>query len=145
MLTLDSVLGIATSIAPSLRGQDLVVVRAQVQTDLLPLRKVAGHVDGAAVRPLVVDAVRDVLPEGRLARDGRLVDLLVLPDLVRAAVELVAAELLALRRPGAARGPLLDVVLDQGAARPAVDGDYDGTRGSGGASGEGDVPVETVC
>ena len=63
---------------------------SQVQTSLLPRGEVVGERNGAAVGPLV-DAVGDVLPEGRSPLDGRLVDLLVLPDLVRAAVGLECA------------------------------------------------------
>jgi hypothetical protein len=45
---------------------------------------------------MLVDTVGDVLPEGGSSRDGGLVDLLVLPDLVRASVALESADLLAL-------------------------------------------------
>ena len=54
-----------------------------------------GHGHGAAARSLV-DTVGDELPEGCSSRNGRLIDLLVLPDLVRASVALESADLLAL-------------------------------------------------
>jgi len=47
----------------------------------------------------------------------------MLVDLVRAAVALDGAELLALGGALAVRGVLLDVVLDERVACPAVDGD----------------------
>ena len=94
-LALEGVLGVAAGIAPSLSSQDLIVVRAQVQPGLAPCRKVVGHRHGAAPGPLV-DAVGNVLPERRRAYDGRLVDLLVLPNLVRGPVALKGAELLSL-------------------------------------------------
>ena len=70
-------------------------MRAQVQAGCLPCRKVVGDRDGAAIGPLV-DTVRNVLPESRRADDGGLVDLLMLPDLVRAPVAGESAELLTL-------------------------------------------------
>lgn len=118
-------------------------MRAQVQAGLGPRGKVVGHGDGTAAGPFV-DAVGDVLPEGGRARDGRLVDLLVLPDLVRAAVALEGAQLLALRRPGPVGGPLLDIILDERVAGPAVHGDQDRARGLRGAALEGDVPAARV-
>jgi len=114
-------------------------MRSQVQPRLGPRSKMVCDGDGAPIG-LLVDAVRDVLPERRRARDGRLVDLLVLPDLVRAAVAREGPQLLALRRALAVRRPLLHVVLDEGVARPAVDGDEDRAGAAGGAAREGDVP-----
>lgn len=116
-------------------------MRAQIQSRLLPRRKVVGERDRASAGPLV-HAVGDVLPEGGGARDGGLVDLLVLPDLVGAAVGLEGAQLLALGRPGAVGGVLLYVVLDQRVAGPAVDGDQDRAAGLLRAAGEGDVAME---
>lgn len=115
----------------------------QVQAHLGPGSKVVCDGDGAAAGPLV-DAVRDVLLEGRRARDGRLVCLLMLPDLVRRPVGLELAQLLALGGPLAVRGVLLHVVLDQRVPGPAVDGDQDGAGGLGCGAGEGDVSVKRV-
>lgn len=95
-------------------------MRSQIQTSGLPGSKVVGHRNGPTAGPLV-DAVRNVLPESRRASNRRLVGLLVLPDLVRASVGLEGAEILALGRSLAVGGVLLDVVLDQGVACPAVD------------------------
>lgn len=78
--------------------------------------------DGSAAGTLVTP-VADVLPESGSASDGRLVDLLVLPDVVDGAVAGDLADLLALSRAGAVAGVLLDVVLDQGVGGPAVEGD----------------------
>jgi len=139
----EGVLRVTPGIAPPFRRQNLVVMLPQVQAGLGPRREVVGHGDGAPVGPLV-DAVRDVLPEGRGARDGRLVDLLVLPDLVGGAVGLEGAELLALGRALAVGGVLLNIVLDQRVAGPAVDGDEDCARGLGRAAGEGDVSAIPV-
>ncbi len=95
---------------------------SQVQPSLGPSSKVIGQGDGAAAGSLV-DAVRDVLLECRCAGDGRLVGLLVFPDLVRRTVRLELAQLLALGGPLAVRGVLLDIILDQGVTGPAVNGD----------------------
>lgn len=62
------------------------------------------------------------------------------PDFVSRAVALQSTELLALRRTFTIRGVLLDVILDQGVAGPAVDGDQDGAGGCSRASVKGDVP-----
>lgn len=96
--------------------------------------------DGAAAGPRAL-AVRDVLPEGGRAGDGRLVDLLVLPDVVRGAVANHGADLGALGRARAVVGVLLDVVLDQGVRRPPIDGHEDGSSGGAGGAAEGDVPA----
>jgi hypothetical protein len=136
----DGVLGLATSVAPALGGQGLVVVLAKVHAELLPGVEVALGGDGAAAGALV-DAVGDVLGEGGGADDGRLVDLGVLPDVVRRAVAGHGADLLALGRAGAVGGVLLDVVLDERVGGPAVDGDEDGAGGGGGGALEVDLAV----
>jgi hypothetical protein len=124
-LTRDGVLGVSTSVAPALGGEDLVVhLAAELQAGLGPCVKVALGVDAAAAGPRAA-AVRDVLPEGGGAGDGGLVDLLVLPDVVGGAVAVDGADLLALGGARAVVGVLLDVVLDQGVLRPPVDGDED--------------------
>ena len=83
----DSVLGVAAGTTPALGSKDLVVVVAEVKAGFLPGGEVVGHGDGTAAGPLA-DAVGDVLPEGGRTRDGGLVDLLVLPDLVGTSVTL---------------------------------------------------------
>lgn len=116
---------------------------AQVEASLLPGLKVVGHGDGSASGPLI-DAVGDVLPESGGALNGRLVHLLVLPDLVRASVALEGAQLLALGGSLAVGCVFLHVVLDEGVPRPPVDRDEDGARSLCGASGEGNVSVGRV-
>ena len=118
------VLGVSASIAPSLGGKHLIIMRAQVQASLLPSGEVVGHSDGAAAGPRG-HAVGDVLPEGGCPGDGRLVDLLMLPDIVRTSVALKSAELLALGRALAIVCILLNIVLDQGVSGPSVDGNED--------------------
>jgi len=88
---------------------------------------VAAGSDGSAARPLVLP-VADVLPERARALDGRLVHLLVLPDVVDRAVASNGANLLSLSGTSAIAGVFLDVVFDQGISRPAVDGDENGPR-----------------
>ena len=100
---------------------------AQVHAELGPGVEVALGGDGAAAGPLVLP-VGDVLPEGAGALDAGLVDLLVLPDVVHAAIAGHLADLLALSATGAVAGVLLDVVLDEGVGGPAVDGDENGAR-----------------
>lgn len=127
----------------ALDGQDLVVVRAQVQAGLRPGVKVVLDGDGAA--DAVVAADGPVLVEGGGALDAGLVDALGLVDVVCVAVGgdrgdlggyfsclsvpfawfIVGTCLLKLTsRAGVVVAEALDnVVLDQGAGRPAVDGD----------------------
>ena len=139
-LTANSVLGASSSVAPALGGESLVVVLAEVQAELSPSVKVALGGDGAAAGPLVLP-VGDVLPEGALALDAGLVDLLVLPDVVDAAVARDAADLLALGAARTVAGVLLDVVLDERVGGPAVDGDEDRAGGGLGLALELDVAV----
>jgi hypothetical protein len=136
----DGVLGLATSVAPALGGQRLVVVLAEVHAELLPGVEVALGGDGAAAGALV-HAVGDVLGEGGRADDGGLVDLGVLPDVVRRAVAGHGADLLALGGSRAVGGVLLDVVLDERVGGPAVDGDEDGAGVGGGGAAEVDLAV----
>lgn len=143
-LTRDCVLGISTSTSPALGRKDLVVhAAAEVQARLGPGVKVALGVDGAAAGPRAA-AVRDVLPERGGAGNGRLVDLLVLPDVVGGPVAIHGADLGALSRARAVVGVLLDVVLDQGVRRPPVDGNEDGARGGACGAAEGDVPAKRL-
>jgi len=119
----DSILRIPPCVPPPLRRQHLIVMlRPQLQPRLLPRRKVVRHRNRPAARALI-NPVGDILPEGLRARNRRLADLLMLVDLVRAPVALDGAELLALGGALAVRGVLLDVVLDERVACPAVDGD----------------------
>ena len=113
---------------------------AQVHAELGPSVEVALGGDGAAAGPLALP-VGDVLPEGAGALDAGLVDLLVLPDVVDAAVAGDAADLLALCATGTVAGVLLDVVLDEGVGGPAVDGDEDGASAGLGLALELDVAV----
>jgi len=136
----DGVLGLASSIAPALGRESLVVVLAKVKAKLLPGIEVARGGDGSAAGTLALP-VANVLPEGAGTLNGGLVDLLVLPDVVDGAVASDSADLLALGRTGAVVGVLLDVVLDQGVGGPAIDGDEDGTSLGGGGALEVDLPV----
>ncbi len=103
----------------ALGGDDLVVVRAELQAQGGPRVKVRADVDGAG-RALVL-ADRPVLLEGRGTLDRGLVGAGRLVDVVDGAVRGDAAEL------GGARGGVVgaevldDVVLDQGVLGPAVD------------------------
>lgn len=104
----------------ALGGHDLVVVGAQGEASRLPGVEVVRHVDGAA--SALVDTDRPVLVEGAGTLNGRLVDTLGPVDVVDRAVGGDAAEL-----GGAGRGiigaeVLNDVVFDERALGPAVDG-----------------------
>lgn len=97
-------------------------MRAQLKSGLGPSRKVVRQRDGAVARSLV-HAIRDVLPERCRAGNGRLIHLLVLPNVVHATVACKGAQLLALGRTLAVGSVLLNIVLDEGVTSPAVDGD----------------------
>ena len=130
----DSVLGLASSVAPALSRDGLVVhLVTKGHAELGPGVEVALGGDGTAVGALV-DAVADVLDEGGRADDGGLVHLGVLPDVVDGAVAGDLAHLLALSGARAARGEVLDIVLDELAAfGPTVESNEDGAGlGSGG-------------
>ncbi len=100
------VLRAATSISPPFGRQRLVVVAAQLQSHLIPGSKVVGNSDGAALRSLG-NAVGDVLRERCGAGNRRLVDLGMLPDLVRRSVALQSSHLLPLRATFPVAGVLL--------------------------------------
>jgi hypothetical protein len=134
----DSVLGLATCVAPTLSGESLVVVLTKVHAELLPCVEVAGGGDASAAGTLVLP-VADVLDESGSTNDGRLVGLGVLPDVVDGAVASDGAHFLALSGTSAVAGVLLDVVLNQGALGPSVDGDKDGTGSGGGGTLEVDL------
>lgn len=84
-------------------------------------------------------AVRDVLGESGGADNGRLVDLRVLPDVVRRPVALDRAHLGSLGRALAVGSVLLDVVLDQRVLGPAVHGHENSTSRVRGVSVKGNV------
>lgn len=111
LLTSDGVLRVTSSTSPALSGNGLVIHRAQVHAELGPRSEVVGGGHGSAAGALV-GAHRDVLPKGAGgAGNGRLVDLLVLPNIVGGPVAGERADLLAL---GSALSVavLLNVVLD---------------------------------
>ncbi len=129
----------------TLSGDDLVVVlRAQVHSDGCPRLEVAADVDGAADRAagvLLWVADRPELLEGLRTINGWLVDTSGLQDGVRRAI---AGHGALLRR---SRGRVVtavrfnDVVLDEGATRPSVDGEVAVAVG-GVCTGIADRPVE---
>ena len=102
----ERILRAATSISPSLGRQRLVVVAAQLQSYLIPGSKVVGNSDGAAFRSLG-DAVGNILRESGGASNRRLVDLGMLPDVVRRSVALQTPHLLPLRAAFPVAGKLL--------------------------------------
>jgi len=136
----DGVIGVAGGVAPALSGQGLVVVLAEVETELGPGVEVARSGHGTAAGALVL-AVADELREGRGTLDGRLVNLGVLPDVVDGAVAGDGAHLLPLSRASAVAGVLLNVVLNERVGGPSVDGDKDRAGGGGGGTAEVDVAV----
>jgi len=85
--TTNGIFGVTTSIAPPFRRQRLVIMRAQIQPSLLPSRKVVSNGDSAAGWTWSLSN-GNVLHEGGCARDGWLVHLLMLPDVVSGAVAL---------------------------------------------------------
>jgi hypothetical protein len=104
----------------ALGGDDLVVVLAEPHAHVGPGVEVGGRVDAAA--GALVAAHRPVLLEGLGTVDGRRVGAGGLVDVVDGAVRGHLALLLRARR-GVVRSKVLDdVVLDERAARPAVDG-----------------------
>jgi hypothetical protein len=110
--------GSALAATVSLGVEDLVVVRPKVHAVAAPSVEVRARRDGAAAARRLANA--DVLHERLGARDRRLVDLLVLVDVVVRAVGLNRAdEAEAGRRRR--RVVLHDVVLDERVRRPAVD------------------------
>jgi len=127
----NGVLRLAAGIAPALGRQSLVAVGTQVQAKILPGVEMALRSNGSASWALVA-AVADVLPESCGPGDGRLVDLLVLPDVVDGAVTGHAADLLALSRAGSVAGVFLDVVLNQRTGGPTVHGNKNGPGGGTG-------------
>lgn len=117
--TSDGVLGVTSSIAPTLRGQGLVVVGTQIQAELSPCIEVALRSDGSTAGALALP-VADILGESRRSNDGWLIHLGVLPDIVYGAITGDGADFLALSRASTVAGVLLDVVLDKGVRGPAV-------------------------
>lgn len=116
--------------APTLDGHDLVVQRAKVHARLRPCIEVVLHGNRTA-RPGALED-RDVLVEGRGALNGRLVDLLVLPDIIGATVTrhctLVRAHSLV------SVVNLHDIVFNERVGAPAVHRKDTNTRGREGAA-----------
>lgn len=73
----------------------------------------------------LITAVRDVLVESGGARDGWLVHLLVLVDVVDRTVASHSSQNRSLCRSHAVAGVLLDVVLDEWVRGPSIDGRKD--------------------
>ena len=83
--TSHSVPGVATCIAPTLSRESLIVMSAQIETQLGPSVEVALGGNSSAARSLV-DPVADVLGEGSRTDNRWLVDLCVLPDVVAGSI-----------------------------------------------------------
>ena len=115
-------------------------MRSQIQTQLLPSIEMTAGSDRSTARPLALP-VANVLPERARALNGRLVHLLVLPDVVDGAVASNSANLLSLSGTSAIAGVFLDVVFDQRIGRPAVDRD----KNSSSAGGSGTREVDFSC
>lgn len=110
-----------TSLTHPLGGDNLVVVRAQVEAGLGPCVEMVGHVHRAA-GPLGLPD-RPVLVKGRCAVDTRLVDPLRPVDVVRATVRCHGTKAGG-TRAGVVGSKVLDnIVLDQRVPGPAVDGE----------------------
>lgn len=110
----------AAALVP-LRRDNLVVVRAEVHAELRPRVEVVLHGDGAA--DALGGADGPVLLEGPRAVDGGLVRARRDVDVVGAAVGRDGALELAAAAGVVRAVGLDDVVLDQGVAGPAVDGE----------------------
>src|SRR6185437_6256470 len=131
--------GGAAATAPGLGREDLVVQRAQVHAVAGPGVEEVLRGDGAAAGRRGTD--RQVLLEGTVvALDAGLVDLLVLVDVVRAAVTGHLPHVRAGRVRRAAV-VLLHVVLDQRIGRPPIQRDQCGSAGGAKASVETDRVV----
>lgn len=123
---------------PALDGDNLEVQLAEVQADVRPGGEVVLDGDGAAGATATAD--RDVLVESGGALDGRLVDALILPDFVRAAV---ASERALLRARLREAGRVLNhVILHQRIGRPAVNGQRAKAAGDLEAAAIGDGSVK---
>jgi hypothetical protein len=119
----------------TLGGDDLVVVGAELHASLFPGVEVSADIDAALGAVLLADG--PVLLEGLGAVDGGGVGAGALEDLVGAAVNIDGS--LALSAAGGVVGAegLDDVILDERALGPAVDGEVAVTVG-GVLSGEAD-------
>ena len=137
--------GTAAAALISLGGDDLVVVRPELEAVLGPRVEVGANVDRA--RGAVVLADRPELVKGAGALDGRLVDAAGLGDGIGAAILGDGAELGGLRRGIVVAERLDDVVLDQRVLGPPVDGQIavalrvEGAREVDGA-GRAGLPVQ---
>lgn len=86
-------------------------------------------------------AITYILPECRCTLDGRLADLLMLPDVINRTIAGDGAEFLALRGARTVASVLLHIVFDERISGPAVDRDEDGAATSSCRALEGDVPI----
>ena len=76
--------GTGAGAAPAFDSHDLKVHGAEIHAGLCPCVKVVGNRDSTAGAAALADG--DVLVKGRGALNRRLIDLLVLPDLIRGTV-----------------------------------------------------------
>jgi hypothetical protein len=83
----ECVFGVSPSISPPLRTQRLVIQRPQIHSRLSPCIKVVRHSNSAATRSHI-PSYRNILPEGRCAHNGWLINLLVLPNIIGGAIAL---------------------------------------------------------
>lgn len=128
----------------TLSRDNLVVVGAEVHSMRSPSIEVVGGGHGTAGTLAAADG--PVLVEGRSALDGGLVDLLVLIDIVGGTVTGNSTLVGHARARVVGTVVLQDVVLDERASSPAVNGEVSIARRVEG-SGEVDVPEneETIC
>lgn len=116
--------------APALDCHDLVVQCAEVHARLRPGIEVVLHGNRTARPGALAD--RDVLVEGGGAQNGRLVDLLVLPDIIGATVTRHSA--LVCTGSLVSVVNLHDIVFHERVGAPAVHGKDTNTRGREGAA-----------
>lgn len=131
-----------TAATPALDSHDLVVQGTEVHASLCPGIEVVLHSNRTARPGALAD--RDVLVEGRSTLNGRLVDLLVLPDIVSASVARHSALVRACSLVSVVN--LHDVVFHQRVDAPSVHGKDTNTRGREGAAiGDGaSIMVSTI-
>lgn len=134
--------GRRTTALVTLSGDNLVVEIAQVHSQLGPSIEVVGSGHSTAGALALADG--PVLVEGRSALDGGLIDLLVLVDVVGSTIAIDGTLVghAGARVVGAV--VLEDVVFDERASSPAVNGKVGVTRGVEGAR-EVDVPVSEMA
>lgn len=129
-----------TGTAPALNGDGLVVESTKVHAESGPSIEVVGDGDGTAGPWGLTDG--NVLVECGGAGDGWLVDLLVLPDVIRSSVAHHGTHVGSLIG-GVADGVLHDIVLHKRAGGPTVDGqETDAGGGESSTVGDGAVRYE---